>query len=211
MASVFLSHSSRDRTVTEWVGERLRIAGFVGLFIDFDPVQGIPAGRNWERELYTQLRRADAVIFLASESSVNSPWCVAEISLARSLGRPVFPLRLDPGVDLPLLTDVRWLGMTDGKPDLVGLLADLRAAGLDPSDTFAWDPTRAPYPGLGSVRARGRSGVFRTRAGNRSVVGVAPTDASAGIGPMAGRSRTIGQRQVLVVACWAAAPTESDA
>jgi hypothetical protein len=72
MASVFVSHSSRDRVVTERVVERLRAAGFAALFVDFDPEQVIPAGRSWERELYAQLRRIDAVILLASEASVAS-------------------------------------------------------------------------------------------------------------------------------------------
>src|ERR671910_9907 len=106
MASVFVSHSSRDRAVTEWVLEKLRAAGFTSLFVDFDPEQGIPAGRNWERELYAKLRKSDAVIFLASEASVASSWCLLEVGLARSLGRPVFPVRLQPGIGLPLLADV---------------------------------------------------------------------------------------------------------
>jgi hypothetical protein len=103
MASVFVSHSSQDRAATEWVVARLRAAGFAALFVDFDPEQGIPAGRNWERDLYAQLRKTDAVVFLASEASVASQWCFAELSLARALGRPVFPVRLQPQVDLPLL------------------------------------------------------------------------------------------------------------
>src|SRR5919112_6524119 len=148
MASVFISHSSQDRAVTEQVAERLRAAGFAAVFVDFDPEQGIPAGRNWERELYTQLRRTDAVIFLASEASVASRWCFAELSLARSLGRPVFPLRLQPGVKLPLLADVQWTDLTDSEPGLARLLAGLRSAGLDPADSFAWDQHRSPYPGL---------------------------------------------------------------
>src|SRR3712207_4080116 len=107
MASVFVRHSGRDRAVTGRVVARLRAAGLAALFVDFDPEQGIPAGRAWERELYAQLRRTDAVIFLASEASVASRWCFAELSLARSLGRPVFPVRLQPEVALPLLTDVQ--------------------------------------------------------------------------------------------------------
>ena len=47
MASVFVSHSSRDRAATARVVERLRAAGFAALFVDFDPEQGIPAGRSW--------------------------------------------------------------------------------------------------------------------------------------------------------------------
>src|SRR3954471_12761999 len=148
MASVFISHSSRDRAVTERVVERLRGAGFAALFVDFDPEQGIPAGRNWERELYAQLRRSDAVIFLASEASVASSWCLLEVGLARSLGRPGFPVRLRPGVELPLLADVQWIDLPDAEGGLARLLGGLRSAGLDPADSFRWDPTRSPYPGL---------------------------------------------------------------
>src|SRR5687768_2005766 len=148
MAAVFVSHSSRDRAATEWVVARLQAAGFAALFVDFDPEQGIPAGRNWERELYAQLRRTDAVIFLASEASVASRWCSIEIGLARSLGRPVFPLRLQPGAALPLLADVQWTDLGDAEAGLARLLAELRSAGLDPADSFAWDPDRSPYPGL---------------------------------------------------------------
>src|SRR5919199_1781139 len=148
MASVFVSHGSQDRAVTERVAERLRAAGFAALFVDFDPEQGIPAGRNWERELYAQLRRSDAVIFLASEAAVASSWCLLEVGLARSLGRPVFPLRLQVEVESPLLADVQWTDLTDAEAGLARLLAGLRSAGLDPADSFAWDSTRSPYPGL---------------------------------------------------------------
>src|SRR3954469_25149517 len=132
MASVFISHSSQDRAVAERVVARLRAAGFAALFVDFDPEQGIPAGRNWERELYARLRRTDAVVFLASEASVASSWRLLEVGLARSLGRPVFPLRLQPGIQLPLLADVQWTDLTDAEPGMARLLTGLRSAGLDP-------------------------------------------------------------------------------
>src|SRR4051794_3613088 len=148
MASVFVSHSSRDRAVTEQVAARLRAAGYAALFVDFDPEQGIPAGRSWERELYAQLRQTDAVIFLASPAATASRWCFAELSLARSLARPIFPIRLAPGVRLPLLDDVQWIDLADDEAGMARLLAGLRAAGLDPADAFAWDPRRPPYPGL---------------------------------------------------------------
>src|SRR3954464_11863372 len=116
MASVFVSHSNRDRAATERVVERLRGAGFAALFVDFDPEQGIPAGRNWERELYAQLRRTDGVVFLASQAAAASRWCFAEVSLARSLGRPVFPLQLEPELRLPLLSDVQWVDLDRTDP-----------------------------------------------------------------------------------------------
>ncbi len=163
MASVFVSHSSLDRAATEMVQEQLRAAGFAALFVDFDPDQGIPAGRNWERELYTQLRRTDAVVFLASSTSVSSRWCFAEVTLARSLGRPVFPLRLEPGVDLPLLDDVQWVDLGGNRTGITRLLAGLHAAGLDPADSFTWDPSRSPYPGLVPFTAQDAAVFFGRR------------------------------------------------
>jgi hypothetical protein len=118
------------------------------LFLDFDPADGIPAGRDWERELYAQLRKADGVIFLASAPSVASQWCFAEITLARSLGKPVFPLRLQAGVRLGLLDGVQWIDFSEGETAFASLWAGLRRAGLDPTDSFARDPLRSPYPGL---------------------------------------------------------------
>src|SRR5215216_7720949 len=148
MASVFVSHSSRDWAATERVVARLRAAGFAALFVDFDPEQGIPAGRNWESELYAQLRKTDAVIFLASPASVASRWCFAEVSSARSLNKPIFPLRLEGDARLELLDDAQWIDLAEGERAYARLWVGLKQAGLDPTDSFAWDPTRRPYPGL---------------------------------------------------------------
>jgi hypothetical protein len=148
LASLFISHSSSDRDAAQRLVERLRAEGFAALFLDFDPEQGIPAGRNWERELYAQLRKTDAVIFLASTASVISPWCFLELGLARSLGKPIFPLRLEGDARLDLLDDAQWIELADGELAFTQLWAGLRRVGLDPADSFAWDPTRRPYPGL---------------------------------------------------------------
>ena len=115
MASLFISHSSSDRDAAQRFGKWLRTEGFAALFLDFDPDQGIPAGRNWERELYAQLRKTDAVIFLASAASVTSRCGVVEVSLARSLGKPVFPLRLNDDARLELLDDAQWVDLALGE------------------------------------------------------------------------------------------------
>ena len=150
MVSLFVSHSSTNLAATRQVVERLAAEGFAALFLDFDPADGIPAGRAWEPELYAQLRKTDGVVFLASAASVASQWCFAEVSLARSLGKPVFPLRLEAGVWLGLLADVQWIDLAEGEAAFARLRAGLRRAGLNPADSFAWDPARSPYPGLES-------------------------------------------------------------
>jgi hypothetical protein len=149
VASLFISHSSSDRDAAERVAKRLRTEGFVALFMDFDPEQGIPAGRNWERELYAQLRRTDAVIFLASAASVASRWCFNEVSQARSLKKPIFPLRLESDARLELLDDAQWIDLAKDEDEAYSRLWEgLRRQGLVPTDSFRWDPIRRPYPGL---------------------------------------------------------------
>jgi hypothetical protein len=175
MSSLFISHSSRDRATAEWVYGRLQAAGFAALFMDFDPEQGIPVGRDWEQELYAQLRRTDAVIFLGSMASIASRWCLLEVGLARSLSRPVFPVRLEPDVESPLLGDVQWTELTEGElsdadSGLARLLTGLRAAGLDPADAFAWDPRRCPYPGLAAFDTRDAAVFFGREQETRSLV-----------------------------------------
>ena len=105
MSAVFISHSSADNPVADELNALLAGAGHRSVFLDFDPQAGIPAGRHWERELYAQLRSCQAVVVLCSAHSVASPWCFAEITHARALGKAIFPVRLDATPVWPLLTD----------------------------------------------------------------------------------------------------------
>jgi WD40 repeat protein len=153
MPSLFMSYSSADRATAERIRDWLQREQFSALFLDFDPALGVPAGRKWERELYARLRSADAVVFLASRASVGSSWCFAEVSLARSLGRPVFPVRVGAGVRMPLLEDVQWVDLGEGETALARLRGGLRGAGFHAADAFDWDVTRSPYPGLEAFTA----------------------------------------------------------
>jgi TIR domain len=111
MSSLFISHSSRDQNIATRLVDRLRSVGFASLFVDFDPECGIITGRDWEREIYIQLRKADGVIFLGSPASNQSPWCFAELALARSIRRPIFPVligNIEPHALLDRVQGVRW-------------------------------------------------------------------------------------------------------
>src|SRR6266536_6106014 len=111
MASVFISHSARDNVQAERIRQSLKAAGFATVYLDFDPESGIPRGRKWEDELYSELRKADVVVFLSTAASVSSKWCHAELALARALGRPIVPVLLEPGRQGPNLRTPRvaWL------------------------------------------------------------------------------------------------------
>jgi hypothetical protein len=98
MASVFVSYSTQDRAVTERVVGRRRAAGFAALFVASTLSRAFPSVATAGGSCTPSCATATTVIFLASEGSVASRWCFAELGLARSLGRQVFPLRPQPRV-----------------------------------------------------------------------------------------------------------------
>jgi WD40 repeat protein len=160
MSAIFISHSSRDVAFAAEMRSWLRGIGHRSLFLDFDPEDGIPAGRNWEQELYHQLRVCRAVIVLCSRHSMASKWCFAEIAQARSMGKVLFPVRIDDCMIGPAVADHQWIDMTMGKVAAYERLGrGLLAAGLDPAAAFDWDGSRAPYPGLLSFQ-EGDAAVF---------------------------------------------------
>lgn len=149
MSSIFLSHSSQDNAIAEQLKARLEQWGHRSVFLDFDPEDGIPAGRDWEMELYAKLRECRAVIVLCSHVSMASRWCFAEVTHAKALGKEVFPIKLDNAQVDRVLTSVQVIDATAGWDQAYQRLEKgLLAAGLDPKGMFDWDGTRPPYPGL---------------------------------------------------------------
>ena len=149
MSSIFLSHSSKDNVIAARVKTRLEEWGHRSIFLDFDPADGIPAGRDWEKELYAQLGSCNAVIVLCSHTSMASRWCFVEVAYAKALGKDVFPIKIDDSKVDPILTAKQVINATDGwETACQRLERGLLAAGLDPKGQSNWDNIRPPYPGL---------------------------------------------------------------
>lgn len=172
MTSLFISYSSDDRMLASTLADRLRRRGYESLFVDFDADQGIPAGVRWEDALYARLRRADGVIFLGTASSAGSKWCFAELAMARFMGKSIVPLAI-AGSTLPaLLADTQRtelkLSLDSQQPPndaidpagLEHLWTALERLGLPAWDSFAWDPRRAPFPGLAAFGERDAAAFF---------------------------------------------------
>jgi hypothetical protein len=154
VSGIFISHSSRDREAAEALAARLRAQGYQSLFLDFDPADGIPAGRDWEREIYARLRSCSGVVVLCSAHSMGSDWCFAEITHARALGKRLFPVVIGDCTLRPLLLDTQVVDLrADPEGGYTRLWHGMRGAGLDPADSFAWESGRAPYPGLAPFQA----------------------------------------------------------
>ncbi len=121
MSAIFISHSSRDDRVAGEIRDWLDGQGHRSVFLDFDPADGIPAGRNWEQELYREIRACRAVVVLCSQHSMASRWCFVEITHARALGKHLFPIRIDGCNVDGVLTDRQVVDLTgDRQEALVG-------------------------------------------------------------------------------------------
>lgn len=87
---IFVSYASQDRAAAHLVAERLKQAGF-DCFFD---VEAIAGGAAWEQELHRALRSSLALVLCASPASNDSKWVWVEVMIARHLGLPVIPLRI---------------------------------------------------------------------------------------------------------------------
>ncbi len=149
MSAIFISHSSKDAKPAALIKQFLEQQGHQSIFLDFDPQQGIPVGRNWEREIYRRLKSCRAVIALMSENSMESKWCFAELAHARAMGKQIFPVKLDDTAVHGEFLDTQMLDITTRRDEaFLRLSVGLAAAGLEPGNLFDWDGRRPPYPGL---------------------------------------------------------------
>jgi WD40 repeat protein len=165
VARIFVSHSSHDNAaaadVRAWLVER----GFPAPFLDYHPETGIPAGHNWEQEIYRQIKRCGAVVYLGSVKAGESKWCFAELALARSLDKPIFALHIEPDAKQPIVDDSQWTDFVAGKAEGFRRLArGMQESGFAPAAAVVWDARRSPYPGLAAFEAEDEAVFFGREA-----------------------------------------------
>jgi hypothetical protein len=149
MARVFVSHSSADNDQAAQMKAWLERAGFESAFLDKDKTTGIPPGADWERMLYREVERSQAVIIIQTPSWLASKWCFSEFTQARALGKAIFPVIEAPTGDTLISPDIQALNLlSDREGGLERLRDELVRIALDAQGGFAWDATRAPFPGL---------------------------------------------------------------
>ncbi|MGA2057814.1 MAG: TIR domain-containing protein [Bradyrhizobium sp.] len=149
MVRVFISHASKDGEEAASLLAWLREQGFDTAFLDFDNFAGIPPGADWERTLYREVARSEAILLILSANWFASKWCFAEYTQARALGKAIFLLIVSPEGETYIAPDIQHLDLRkDREGGLERLSAELTRIALDAHGEFAWDRTRPPFPGL---------------------------------------------------------------
>ncbi len=155
MSTLFISHSSKDGDAAADMLAWLKSIGYESVFLSSDPVDGIAAGSAWEQELYESLNHARAMIVLISNDWLQSRWCFAEVTLARMMGRAVFPVKIADCDAAEMFQETQAADLSiDRERGLLSLQQGLREKGLDPNDLFDWDGSRPPYPGFEAFQQR---------------------------------------------------------
>src|SRR3954471_8793380 len=116
MTRVFISYSRADAHLAERLLGWLVVADHE-VFLDRDVASGIQAGEDWQERLHERLRWADAVVCLVSAASIDSTWCVCEVSTALSRGSRILPLQVESGLRHPLLTRLQHVGLDGADAD----------------------------------------------------------------------------------------------
>lgn len=162
MGTLFISYSSRDRPTADVVYNKLLELGYEGPFRDDHPNSGIPAGSRWESELYRKLRLCRGMIVLVSKNWLDSKWCFAELTHAKSHGKSIFPILIDDAFAVPAEMS-EWQGIRLSDPDIWQRLEEgLEKADLAPDNDFPWPVDGlpdCPYPGLSSFEAH-HAGIY---------------------------------------------------
>ena len=155
LARIFISHSSRDQQQAEQLKAWLASIGFERTFLDFDKHTGIAPGADWERTLYREMERAQAVILVLTRNWFDSKWCFAEFTQARALGKAIFAVVETPtGESAVVSSDIQHLDLTSHREEGLGRLQrELTKVALNAQGGFEWETGRPPYPGLLSFEA----------------------------------------------------------
>ena len=146
VARVFVSYASKDLALSYEVHGWLVEAGHE-VFLDQDPRDGIAVGEQWRTRLQERLRWADAMVCVVTSTYLASTWCTAEIVTAQSRGSRLLPLRAEPHLAHPLLTELQHTDLTqDPVAARAALIAALRQ--IDAAGGSGWPDDRSPFPGL---------------------------------------------------------------
>jgi hypothetical protein len=88
---LFLSHCSSQKVAVGELRDALEALGITGFVAHAD----IEPSREWEREIESALRSAEALLAIISDDFCSSRWCDQEVGYALGRGLPVIPVRFN--------------------------------------------------------------------------------------------------------------------
>ena len=126
MGYIFISYSHKDKAYAHKLHRNLLDQGFDAWIDD-----RIDYGSHWPHEIENRLQNCVAFILIMSPDSQESDWVQNELSFARQLKKPIFPILLDGNVWWHLGT-IQYVDVRGGKLPPTGFF--VRLAEIAPRD-----------------------------------------------------------------------------
>lgn len=125
MTRIFLSHSTQDRRLCEWLRDSAAGVG-VSLYLAEHDVR---PGEHLAKTITKAIRDSVAVVVLITTNSVNAPYVHQEVGIALEANKVVIPL-VQPGIDssrLAMLQGLKYIEFDfanpqDGRDQLLATL-----------------------------------------------------------------------------------------
>jgi hypothetical protein len=102
MSRVFLSHSGLNNAEAVAIRDWLATEGWEDVFFDVGP-----PGERWEQAFKLAVSRCEVVLFLISQSWLESAWCLRAVLLALMLGKRSFGVLIE-AIALERLPTMKW-------------------------------------------------------------------------------------------------------
>lgn len=97
---LFISYARVDTAIVYDLVNKLRLGGHEPWFD-----HALHAGDDWQAELLAQIKACDVLVYMLTDASVQSEWCVWEYAQAIEMGKRVLPVLLQKGMVMPELID----------------------------------------------------------------------------------------------------------
>jgi len=146
MATVFISHSSKDRQIAETICDALESRDIPCWMASRD----VGPGQNYQESIVEALGRAPAMVLVFSENANNSSEVKKELALSSQYNKTVIPVRVEDvvpkGAFAYELSTHQWIDLFAGWEHAVDRLARQIRADAGIASTAAPAAPRAPPP-----------------------------------------------------------------
>jgi hypothetical protein len=91
MADCFISYSTKDQRLADWIAMELQRHGLTV----FMASATLTPGANWSTSIRKNLQTSEWVVFLASRAACESPWVQQELGMAIGASKRLIPILWD--------------------------------------------------------------------------------------------------------------------
>jgi len=125
MYNIFVSYSQTDLQWAEYLKQHLAFSD-VNIYV---AEHDLPAGNSLSMDIANQIKASDLFVLLWTQSSKSSNYVNQELFVAKTEGKKILPIVLQPEIQLPqLLGDIKYLDIAKDPENQLAWLRKFVAA-----------------------------------------------------------------------------------